>query len=365
MTSPETLELEAVDAALAGRYVAPEFAELADLALMLRDEAPQPAPAWATHLDRRVEAGFPAKPKQRREWGWLRTVVPVVAIFAILAPVVVLGALNGSSDDSGSSGGGSSAASGASEAAGDSATGTVTDQVAPRAAAPPSNSDLIRARKIEKAAQLTLAAPRREIDRVAGEVGDVASDLGGFVSSSSVSSSHGGDIQLRVPSSRLDTTIQRLSKLGKVRDLSRSTRDITSAVVSARDRLKDARAERKSLLRQLANATTLDETAKLRARLRVVSREIASARNALARVNNRADFANVSVTLVATRNSAGGGVWTPADAFHDALRVLEVVAGVLLIAAAVALPLLVAWLLGWFARRSVTRRRRERALDMA
>ena len=44
---------------------------------------------------------------------------------------------------------------------------------------------------------------------------------------------------------------------------------------------------------------------------------------------------------------------------------LEVVAGVLLIAAAIALPLLIAWLLGWFARRSVTRRRRERALDMA
>ena len=232
-------------------------------------------------------------------------------------------------------------------------------------AAPPPSSDLIHARKVEKAAQLTLAAPRRDIDRVAGEASDVASALGGFVSSSSVSSSSGGDLQLRVPSNRLDTTIQRLSKLGKVRDLSRNTRDITSAVVSAQDRLKDARAERKSLLKQLANATTLDETAKLRARLRVVSREIAAARNALARVNNRADFANVSVTLVATRNGVGGGAWTPADAFHDALRVLEVVAGVLLIAAAIALPLLIAWLLGWFARRSVTRRRRERALDMA
>ena len=40
MTSPETLELEAVDAALAGRYVAPEHAELAELALLLRDEPP-------------------------------------------------------------------------------------------------------------------------------------------------------------------------------------------------------------------------------------------------------------------------------------------------------------------------------------
>jgi hypothetical protein len=363
MTSPETLELEAVDAALAGRYVAPEHAELADLALLLRDEAPQPAPAWATQLDRRVEAGFPARPKRRREWRWLRQVAPVVAIVAILVPIIAIGALSDSDGDS-ASGGGGGASSGASEAAGDSSSGGFTEQAEPREAAPP-NSDLVRARKVQKAAQLTLAAPRRDIDRVAGDIGDVAADLGGFVSSSSVSSSRGGDVQLRVPSSRLDTTIQRLSKLGKVRDLSRNTRDITSAVVSARDRLRDARAERKSLLRQLAAATTLEETAKLRARLRVVSREIASARNALARVNNRADFANVSVTLVATRNSAGGGVWTPSDAFHDALRVLEVIAGVLLIAAAIALPLLVAWLLGWFARRSVTRRRRERALDMA
>jgi hypothetical protein len=40
-------------------------------------------------------------------------------------------------------------------------------------------------------------------------------------------------------------------------------------------------------------------------------------------------------------------------------------AGVLLIVAAVALPLVIAWLLGWLARRGYTRRRRERALDMA
>jgi hypothetical protein len=35
------------------------------------------------------------------------------------------------------------------------------------------------------------------------------------------------------------------------------------------------------------------------------------------------------------------------------------------IAAAVLVPLLIAWLLGWLATRGVTRRRRERALDMA
>ncbi len=124
MTSPETLELEAVDAALAGRYVAPEFAELADLALLLRDEAPQPAPAWATHLDRRVEAGFPARPKPRREWGWLRTVAPVVAIFAIARAGRRARGAERQQRRQRLGGGGQRRRQARREAAGDSATGT-------------------------------------------------------------------------------------------------------------------------------------------------------------------------------------------------------------------------------------------------
>jgi hypothetical protein len=360
MTSPETLELEAVDAALAGRYVAPEHAELAELALLLRDDRPQPTLAFTTHLDRRVEAGFPARPKKKRDWHWLRQAVPVVALVAIIAPIVVLGALN--SDGGGDSG--SSAGSSGGSSAGDASTVTERSERAPRLAAPP-NADSVRARKVQRAVQMTLAAPRRQIDGVATQIGDITADVGGFVAQSSVSSSEGGDFQLRVPTKQLDTAIQRLSKVAKVQGLTRSADDITSQFVSARDRLGDARAERKSLLKQLANATTLNETESIRARLRDVSREISLARNELRRVSNRANFSNVSVALVAKSGSAAGGVWTPGDAFHDALRVLEVVAGVLLIAAAVAIPLLIAWLLGWLARRGVTRRRRERALDMA
>ena len=59
-----------------------------------------------------------------------------------------------------------------------------------------------------------------------------------------------------------------------------------------------------------------------------------------------------------------GGVWTPGDAAGDALRVLEVAAGVLLIGLAVTLPLA---LLGGGAAlvaRSTRRRRRESALGV-
>jgi hypothetical protein len=105
----------------------------------------------------------------------------------------------------------------------------------------------------------------------------------------------------------------------------------------------------------------------LRARLEIVSREIAAARRVLRRVNNQANFADVSVELVASRGTDddGAGAWTPGDAWDDALRVLEVVAGVALIAAAVLLPIALVWLLAWLALRGVSRRRRERALDMA
>jgi hypothetical protein len=361
MTRPETLELEAVDAALAGRYVAPEHAELADLAMLLRDDRPQPAPTWVTHLDRRVEAGFPARPKPRRQWVWLRQAAPVLALCAVIVPIIALAALNsGGSDDSASTvgGGGSSASSSAGEQAAPAEPLSPDSRVAPGSLTAPN-------RKVERDVQITLAAPRRQIDSVATRIGGITADLGGFVARSHVSSSEGADLQLKVPTRNLETAVQRISKVAKVRGLSRNSQDITGAYVSARTRLADARAERKSLLKQLASATTLNEIESIRARLRDVSREIAIARNSLKRVSNRANFADVSVTLVATRNAATGGAWTPADAFHDALRVLEVIAGVLLISAAVALPLAIAWLLGWLARRGVTRRRRERALDMA
>ena len=196
--------------------------------------------------------------------------------------------------------------------------------------------------------------------------GDVAADLGGFVQSSTISSQQGGSLELRVPSDRLDTAIQRLSRLGRVRELSRQSVDITANVVSARERLSDARAERKSLLVQLANAVTVNETESIRARLEIVSREIAAARRGLRKVNNEANFANVSVALVPRAGGDDeGGAWTPGDAFDDALRVLEVVAGVALLAAAVLLPFALVWLLAWLGYRTVVRRRRERTLDMA
>ena len=82
-------------------------------------------------------------------------------------------------------------------------------------------------------------------------------------------------------------------------------------------------------------------------------------------------YANVSVALVAERDGRRGrggddGRWTPGDALRDAVRVLEVAAGIALIVLALALPLALLGALGGARRpRGSGPRRRERALDMA
>jgi Domain of unknown function (DUF4349) len=366
----EIAELEAVDAALAGRPVAPEHAELAELALLLRDERPEPRPAWANDLDSRAKRGFPARPKEPARWRvWFSPAVlgPVAAASVFVLIIVGVALSGGGSDDSGEGGGAGSVQPLQAEDSGAGA-GASSEPEAARAGGSPGTDDRPN-RSVQRSATITLAARSRDIDRVASDTGRIAASLGGFVQSSNITSSSGGDIQLRVPSNRLDTAIQRLSKLARVRELSRQSQDITSVVVSARERLNDARAERQSLLRQLAAATTVNETESIRARLRIVSREIAAARERLRSANNRANFADIGVTLVTSGNAAEDrddeGTWTPGDAFDDSLRVLEVAAGVALLVLAVTLPLLVLGGLGWGAGRALTRRRRERVLDMA
>jgi hypothetical protein len=254
--------------------------------------------------------------------------------------------------------------------AGDRLTGagsaSTADEAAPAPAAGDPKSDGRTARKVERSASLTLGAGRKDIDAVADGAGRVATTLGGFVASSSISSRRGGELDLRVPAARLDDAVTRLARLAHVRRLERSTLDITAQSVSARARVAALGAERRSLVSQLAKAPTLAEIDRLRARIHDVDRRLQGARAASRRVRNRAAYANLSVQIVPERRAAAAaGGWSPRDAWHDALRVLEIAAGIALIAFAVALPLVLLGAPAWVATRRLTRRRRERALDLA
>jgi len=411
-------ELAALDDALAGRRVAPDLTELGELALALRDERPRPSESFGRSLDERMERGFSEEDPRstratrsgRRWWSVLLSAPAIGSATAVLfVAAIVIVAPSGDDETGGSAGsmsaaqeasggaaggGGGGAAAGGGGGAAESARSSASDSAGGAAAAAPQaatdsaeplppdsvppvpargspGSDRRNVRKVERSASLTLAARPRDIDTVSARIQEETRRQGGFVVSSKVSASPGGGegyFQLRIPTRNLDAAMAALSRLANVRERAQSQQDITAEVVSARSRLKDARTERKSLLRQLGEADTPTETESIRRRLDIVAREIQAARAGLRRVDNRAAFSTVSVTLVADRGvgAAGGGSdddWTPGDAARDALRVLEVAAGVALIVLAVLLPLALLAGLAAIAARWTRRRRREQALD--
>jgi hypothetical protein len=368
--------------------------EFADLAELLREDRMEVAPFFARELDRKVAEGFPREPRWRK---WFSVAAPPALAMSMLVAVVVgLASLprGGDEEEAASSGaisgevasgggGGGSAAMAVPESARDAE--EASQSAARRAKPKPSaggleslspssgspRSDPKTSRKVETSAALVLGAKPGGVQRVADEVVQVTDRHRGFVITSSVDVLDGGGgaaFELRIPSDRLKPALADLSRIGDVRERREGSQDITQEFVSARSRLADARAERAGLLRQLSRATTDLERARVKALLRQVSSRISAAKTDLARVNNRASYSTITVSVVGDPSAGAaeedeGGAWTPGDAAKDALRVLEVAVGVLLIALAVALPLALIGALALLLARLTQRRRRERLLD--
>jgi hypothetical protein len=401
LTPEQTHDLEAIDRALAGESVEFELRDLEELVLDIRATAPEMSPAFAARLERDVSDGFPTpreSPARVRRPGRRWLLLPAVGSLAavLVALVVALGSDTTSPPRSLGSApaerdqavptepdsSGDTAAAPADESA---SSGGGAGEPAPNAAVAPapvprsttsrksgsSAGDLTDSpRHVERGATIALETPLDEFDRTTDAVNTTVARFDGIVASSQIGASDtaGGEatFDLRIPTDKLDRALAALSKLGHVTERSQSLDDITGSFQSAQERLTDARAERRGLLRALERATTQGQIDSLKARLRGVGSQISALKGQLSSLRRRADLATVSLTVRGTgeRSDDGGGTgWTPGDAAGDALRVLEVLAGVLLIGLAILVP---AGLLAGAVALGVRlgrRRRREGALD--
>ena len=214
-------------------------------------------------------------------------------------------------------------------------------------------------------ASITLTAAPDEVQTVADRVSRLATSEGGFVRSSHVNEEEtAGEatLTLSLPSAKLSAALASLGRLVPVRSESQSLQDITNTYDEARQRLNDATAERQALLRALARASTEGEIDSLRERLAQNGGAIARARAALGTVSRQASTAEVEVTVEGDKNANSEGL-TLHRGLHDAGRVLTVTLVVLLIAAAVLVPLALVAIALATARRAWRRHRRERVLD--
>jgi len=389
--------LTAIDDALDTGVAADEdplTRELQELALALRDDAPEPTPVYREWLGKQVEAGFPKKRRTKPAW-WQRLMSPALATGLIVLPlvaIVIVAGGGGSSDDQSLGGGGGgeaavdagggSSSEGGDDGGGSAAEPALDDTLAKSeerqlsradrgagAAVPPSGGNFAPGRsdrRIERSIALELEMPVDEMSRVAEQVTAVTNRHGGFVLSSSLSTgedSAGGDYELRIPANQLRAAVRDLSALADVRSQSQTGRDVTRHFVTATDRLQAARAERRSLFRRLENATTDEEAEAIRAQLDIVAAEINGLRGQLRNLRLRTNYAVVTVSLLEKNgDEGGGGAGSFDDALGDAGDLLVTVAGLIVRALAVLLPLGLIALVAWLAGRALRRRQRESAL---
>lgn len=416
-------ELDAIDRALAGEPVDADLAVLAELALELRSERPEPTAEVEAKLDVLAAAGFPPGASDRlgrlrrriadasrplRERG-ARRLLPALGAASVFVVAIGIGISQSGILRGGESATqtvtpqaepGVSAAGGTAGPSGNlTASGKLTEPArhptttvrglqnanktsrnqfsfdrARQATALGNPSVGPNKRKVAQNVDLGLSTSPDDFRDAADGVLDVVRAHRGFVVRSNVSGGDPGvsgakqgraNFTLRIPAGELSAAMGDLSDLGHVVSRSDGSIDITNRFVSTRKRIDALTATRNRLLQELGQAVTLTEQQSIRARLRIVQAQLASAHDDLARAQQRVHLVPVSVTITADSKADSGGAWTIGDAFHDAGRVLTVTAGVALVGGAALLPFALLAALGAAGRRQWVRRQRNRALDTA
>ncbi|MDO9356029.1 MAG: DUF4349 domain-containing protein [Solirubrobacteraceae bacterium] len=411
-------ELDQLDAALRGEAVTDEA--LAQLVRDVQAQAPEMPTALRTQLNEDVAAGFPrfgkagADRAERRPTatkaprvGW--RVFGGMAAVATVCCVMVVGLATMDGDDSyttsseslpelaaarpsgpsdsaspqsadpaapdlerssrdGSTGSGSSGAAAPSEL--DQASGALdsatTQKLKPSTATPASGR-----RRVEQSVEMSVRVKSGGLDEAAGKVGDITRRAGGFVADSEVSMRTRGagsaTFTLQVASSKLDAAIGSLSDLGTVTRQDQQSVDITSSFDTANQRLGDAKAVRKALLRSLDKADSAGAIAALRTRIADNRKTIAGLESEILQLDRRTNLTTIGLSLNAPSGDAPSGDddgrWTIGDALGDAGSVLGTVGGVLIVAIAVLLPFALIGGLGWSVYLVRRKRARDGALD--
>jgi hypothetical protein len=375
-----------VEAALSGESEGAVADSWRELRGDVRALAPPMAPEFEQRLKAELEermarrrARTVAPPGRLRALAGSRAAVAVGMAVAVVAAVVIAGApwrpgappvapranAARAAGTSAASGGVSSAATARSAKAAisptvaESAPATGTTQT-------PAGASSAAGRVQQLAASITLGTTPENVQAAADGVARVTQRDEGFVQSSHVQVQQQGaseaTLTLRLPSSRLGAALASIGRLAPVRAQSQSLQDITDSYNAARQRLTDAIAERQALLHALSGASTEGQIASLRERLSQARGAIDRARSALQAVSQRASTAEVEVTVLGDARPQSGGL-TLDRGLHDAGRVLLSALVVLMIGAAILVPLALAIAALVAGRRAWRRFQRERVLD--
>ncbi len=395
---PQNMWVLELEAALSGESEGPAADSWRELREDVRALAPPMTPAFEQRLTERL-AERDARPSRRGRIDRARALVRPRALatmasvaVAVAAVALVIGSGGSRHHDSDAplaseafkGGGGPAVAQAtphvhsteaaeaqASHAASSNEVKANAQGLAPAVSAPAVSAPAGASGRVQQlAASVGLSASPGNVQNVSDGVARVVARDEGYVAQSHVQvQQHGpseANLTLKLPSARLAAALAAIGRLAPVSSESQSLQDITNAYEAAHQRLADARAERRALLRALAAATTEGQIDSLRERLTQARNAITREQAAVQSVSQRASTAEVEVTVLASAaaSHASEGL-TLYSGLHDAVRVLTVALIAILIAAAAFVPVALVIAALAIARRTWRRYQRERALDPA
>jgi hypothetical protein len=373
--SAEQVWLADLEAALSGQVTGPAATAWRELREDVRTLAAPMSPQFERTLAERIatqrRAGRPTQATSKA-WGslsWRSGGAGLAVLAVVIVAIVIAGPWH--------MGRGAKREASPQPRAASSSEGTATPDSSTQASAAPTSaagsaaaaagaSATPQGRVQQLSASISLGVAASEVQEIANRVSELTASEGGYVASSHVQVQQVGEseanLMLALPSARLSAALASLGRLAPVRSESQSLQDLTSTYDTARQRLTDATAERRALLHALAKASTVGQIDSLREQLAQARTRIADARSALNTLKHQTSTAEVEVTVLGSPHAESGGL-TLHKGLDDAEHVLVVTLVVLLIAAAIMVPLSLMALALIPAARSWRRRRRERVLD--
>ena len=170
----------------------------------------------------------------------------------------------------------------------------------------------------------------KDVDQQMPRVITLASELGGFVQSSSISKVPDGSVAqltLKIPSERLDKALVALRSMGEVREEKMSGQDVTTEYSDAGTQIKNLEAAETQLRAIMAKTEKQEDVLKVFNELTRVRGEIEKLKGRMLLLSQSSDLATINITLtppaLPARPKPLGSTWNVGEELNLAFDSLK------------------------------------------
>jgi hypothetical protein len=218
-------------------------------------------------------------------------------------------------------------------------------------------ADIPTVERVIRTAEISLVIPTDTFeDRFSQAVG-IASENGGFVSSSTTRA-RSGDLRIRVPADNFDETLRALRALGDVKVQTIEGEDVTATYVDLQARLRIAESRREVLLRLMDEAKSVGQTIHVQNALDETQLRIEELQGQMRLLDDQVALASIRLQLAevgAGPNQEGQTAST--NAFERSLDGFVGVVSAMVVGLGYLLPIALVGLVIWFVVSRIRRRR--------